>query len=181
MVGDDARRVAEDRVTHVVKRVGQDDLDEAQAERLHPEDQQGVGEVGEAEQRQEDHHPPVPAGQRAPKLPSVPVNGRRDRLPNEPDQRHARRRGDERHEEQGPDPVVQSLVEGQPCKGAYHRSGGIQRAIESERPTTMFRSGVGGDQCISRRRPQPLAEPIGEPSHQHERPPGGEADHEFGQ
>ena len=79
----------------------------------------------------------------------------------------------------GPKLLSDELVEAQTDERSYDRARGIGRAVEPERTPAIFARGVVGDDRVTRWAAQPLAHPIGCPSHEHHRPCTGNREEEL--
>ena len=110
---------------------------------------------------------------------SVAGRGRHRRwagFANRPNERHGQDCGHYRDDEQRPEPVPEHLEECQTDQRAHHRPGGVRRSMDAEHPAPVRRGDLDHKKSVAGRGPNPLAEAIDHPGHQHQRPDRGHGD-----
>ena len=164
--------IARQRVHQVVSDVGQDHLDDREADLVEPQQQQRVGKVHDAERDQQAatrQYRPGRSRTRA-KIAAALRGHDAAGLPHQEHQRDAQHRGDDGHPQQRRDLVVEQFVAGKAEQRSDHRADGVHRPVEAEHPAAGGIVDVLDQQRIPRRAADSLAEPVDHPARQHARP-----------
>ena len=77
--------------------------------------------------------------------------------------------------------MIEQLVSGESEQRPDDRAQRVHRAVKSEHPTALVRRHAVDQQRVARRTPQPLTQPVDNPSDQHAGPRAGGGNNELAQ